>query len=132
MAFNPVQINPIDLNPNKAVGINIPFNGNDVFISNYTTKEAIKNNLINFFLTNPGDRYLNPEFGGGLRPFIFEQMSLNSLGGLKDSIQFKIKNFFPQVNVISLELSQTENTLILNLYYEIINTNINDTIEIEF
>lgn len=132
MAFNPIQINPIDLNPSKAVGIDIPFNGDAVFKSNYTTKEAIKNNLINFFLTNPGDRYLNPGFGGGLRAFIFEQMSTNNLGGLKESIQFKIKNIFPQINIISLELLQDENSLFLNFSYEIINTNLTDTIEIEF
>ena len=132
MAFNPIQINPIDLNPSKAVGIDIPFNGDAVFKSNYTTKEAIKNNLINFFLTNPGDRYLNPGFGGGLRAFIFEQMSNNNLGGLKESIQFKIKNIFPQIDIISLELLQDENSLFLNFSYEIINTNLTDTIEIEF
>lgn len=132
MSFNPIQINPIDLNPSKAVGIDIPFNGDAVFKSNYTTKEAIKNNLINFFLTNPGDRYLNPGFGGGLRAFIFEQMSTNNLGGLKESIQFKIKNIFPQINIISLELLQDENSLFLNFSYEIINTNLTDTIEIEF
>ncbi len=27
MAFNPQLINPIDLNPNLAVGVNIPFSG---------------------------------------------------------------------------------------------------------
>ena len=132
MAFNPIQINPIDLNPSKAVGIDIPFNGDAVFKSNYTTKEAIKNNLINFFLTNPGDRYLNPGFGGGLRAFIFEQMSSNNLGGLKESIQYKVKTYFPQINVTSLELYQNENTLTLIFSYEIINTNLVDTIEIEF
>ena len=60
MAFNPQQISPIDFNPSAAVGVDLPFNGNAVFKSNYQTKDAIKNNLINFFLTNPGDRFLNP------------------------------------------------------------------------
>ncbi len=48
MPFNPQQINPVDLNPNVAVGVNLPLNGPAVFISNFTTKDAIKNNLINF------------------------------------------------------------------------------------
>ena len=42
MAFNPQQIFPIDVNPNKAVGVDIPFNGSAVFKSNYLTKDAIK------------------------------------------------------------------------------------------
>ena len=34
------------------VGVAIPFNAPGVFKTTYTTKEAVKNNLINFFLTN--------------------------------------------------------------------------------
>ena len=49
MAFNPRQIFPNDLNENRAIGINLPFNGAGVFTSNYQTRNAIKNNLINYF-----------------------------------------------------------------------------------
>ena len=49
MAFGEQQIFPIDFNNSAAVGINIPFSGPAVFISNYKTADAIKNNLINFF-----------------------------------------------------------------------------------
>ena len=43
------------------------------FDPNFQTKDAIKNNLINYFLTNPGERPGNPLFGAGLRNFIFTQ-----------------------------------------------------------
>ncbi len=88
MPFNPQFINPIDLNPNLGVGVNLPFSGPSVFTSNYLTSQAIKNNLINYFLTNPGEIPLNPTFGGGLRAFIFQQISENSLDGLKENLQF--------------------------------------------
>ena len=71
----PVQVFVNDLKPNVGVGIEIPFNKPGVIIVNYQTKEAIKNNLINFFLTNKGERFMNPNFGGGLKDFIFEQLS---------------------------------------------------------
>ena len=90
MAFNPQQIYPIDLNASKAVGVDIPFNSNAVFKSNYLTKDAIKNNLINFFLTNPGERYLNPTFGGGLRAFIFEQITSDNLDFLRETNKITI------------------------------------------
>ncbi len=35
MPFNPQQINPVDLNPNVAVGVNLPFSGPAVFTQNY-------------------------------------------------------------------------------------------------
>ena len=52
MAFNAQQIYPIDFNKSAAVGVDLPFSAPGVFKPNYTTKEAIKNNLINYLLTN--------------------------------------------------------------------------------
>ena len=86
MAFEAQQIFPIDFNKSAAVGVDLPFNAPGVFRSNFTTKQAIKNNLINYFLTNPGERPLNPNFGGGLRSFIFEQISTDNLDFLKERI----------------------------------------------
>jgi len=79
MAFGAKKIFPVDFKPGTAVGVALPFNGNAVFKSTYTTKDAIKYNLINFFLTNQPERYLNPLFGGNLRRFIFEQITTNDL-----------------------------------------------------
>ena len=133
MAFNPQQIFPIDVNPNKAVGVDIPFNSPSVFRSNYLTKDAIKNNLINFFLTNPGERYLNPLFGGGLRAFIFEQISQNNFDFLLEDIKNKISLYFPNINITSLDIFQSpdQNTINIEMSYSIQNTNITDNLEIE-
>ena len=83
MAFGAKKIFPLDTKPGTAVGIGLPFNAPGVFKSTYLTKDAIKNNLINFFLTNQSERYLNPNFGGNLRAFLFEQISNNNLDNLK-------------------------------------------------
>ena len=66
MAFGAQKIFPIDTKPGTAVGVAIPFTAPGVFYSTYTTKDAVRNNLINFFLTNPPERYLNPTFGSGI------------------------------------------------------------------
>ena len=134
MAFNAQQIFPIDFDKSVAVGVNVPFNAPSCFRPNYTTKEAIKNNLINFFLTNPGERPLNPTFGGGLRAFIFEQISDDNLEFLQEGIQDQLNIFFPSINIENLEILKQEdlNTIIVSLSYSIKNTNINDTLEISF
>lgn len=134
MAFNQQQINPLDLNPNVAVGINLPLSGPAVFVSNYTTYDALKTDLINFFLTNPGERPMNPTFGGGLRNFIFSQIEEENISGLKENIEFKLQKYFPQVGISSLEVLQDadNNTLIVELKYFILNSNIQDTITFEF
>ena len=134
MAFNPQLINPIDLNPNLAVGVNLPFSGPSVFTSNYLTSDAIKNNLINYFLTNPGERPLNPTFGGGLRAFIFQQISENSLDGLKENVSLKLETYFPNVIINSLDVlkKDDENAVVVQLKYSIANSNINDNLTFQF
>jgi len=134
MPFNPQQINPVDLNPNVAVGVNLPFSGPAVFTQNYLTAQAIKNNLINYFLTNPGEIPLNPTFGGGLRAFIFEQIAEGTLNGLKENISGKMENIFPEVIVNSLDVLRNDdyNTVIVNMKYSIANSNIVDQINFEF
>jgi phage baseplate assembly protein W len=134
MPFNIIQIPPTDLNPNTGIGINIPFNSPSVFSSNYQTKDAIKNNLINFFLTNPGERYLNPNFGGGIKAFIFEQITSNNLDFLINDIRDKVFIYFPQISIDNLEIKskEDENTINIRMDYSIINTNLSDIIEIEF
>ena len=134
MAFNPQLINPIDLNPNLAVGVNLPFSGPSVFTSNYLTSQAIKNNLINYFLTNPGEIPLNPTFGGGLRSFIFQQISENSLDGLKENVSLKLETYFPNVIINSLDVLKRddENSVVVQLKYSIANSNINDDWTFQF
>tara|TARA_R110002167_G_scaffold353453_1_gene566756 strand:+ start:288 stop:692 length:405 start_codon:yes stop_codon:yes gene_type:complete len=133
MAFNQQQISPLDFNPSIAVGVNIPFNGNAVFKSNFQTKDAIRNNLINFLLTNPGEQFLNPTFGGGIRNFIFSQINDNNLDFLKEDISEKIGIFFPDINIISLNVfgNPDSNSISININYTITNTNITDTINLE-
>ena len=134
MAFNPRQIAPIDFNKSAAVGVDLPLSAPGVFKSNYTTATAIKNNLINYFLTNPGERPLNPTFGGGLRDFVFEQIADNNLDGLEERITSELQEFFPNVVIGNLEILKQEdlNTITVSLTYSVINTNISDTLEIDF
>jgi len=134
MAFSPQQIAPVDFDASVAVGVNIPFSGPAVFISNYQTKDAIKNNLINFFLTNPGERPLNPLFGGGLREFIFEQITEDNLNFLREDINDKLMIYFPNIIINDLTVTgqNDNNQITVTLKYSVLNTSINDTLEIQF
>jgi phage baseplate assembly protein W len=134
MAFNARKIYPLDTKPSVAVGIGLPFNGPAVFNSTYLTKDAIKSNLINYFLTDRYERYLNNNFGANLKAFIFEQITNDNLSLLKEDIQAKINQYFSNINVESLELNSLPDTNEINikLTYSIPNTNISDKIEITF
>ena len=70
MAYNPVQIPIVDLKPSTALGVAIPFESPSAFTSVYTTLEQTKYNIINYMLTNPGERPFNINFGAGLLSLI--------------------------------------------------------------
>ena len=134
MAFGAVNIQPNDLRPQVGIGINLPFAEGTGFTSNYTTAEATRYNLINFFLTNPGERIGNPEFGGGLRNFIFSQINQQSTEFLKEDIQAKISREFPNVDVQELNVTTDEdnNEVSVQIFYSIMNTNIEDEVTLNF
>jgi phage baseplate assembly protein W len=134
MAFGAKKIFPIDTKPGTGVGVAIPFNAPGVFKTTYTTKEAVKNNLINFFLTNQNERYLNPTFGGNLRAFVFQQISEGNIESLKEDIQSQLKSYFSNVVVGSLDIDSIPDEQQVNivLKYNIIDTGLTDTLEIAF
>ncbi len=134
MAFGAKKIFPIDTKPGTGVGVAIPFNAPGVFRTTYTTKEAVKNNLINFFLTNQNEIYLNPTFGGNLRAFVFQQISDGNLESLKEDIQSQLTLYFPNVVVGSLDIDSLPDEQQVNiiLKYNIVDTGLTDTLEIAF
>jgi phage baseplate assembly protein W len=123
---------PIDSFPSKAVGVNLPFNGPAVFVSNYLTRDAIKNNLTNFFSTNPGERVFNPFFGSSIRQILFENQDFITDELIKTVINDEINRYFNYVNLIQVLVdNQPEyNTLTITITYQVANFGINDTINI--
>lgn len=132
MAYNVKKINPLDLQPRKAIGVKLPFSGRAVFNSTYQSKDAIKANLINFFLTGRGERFLNPNFGSGLRNFLFENINEGALRGAKENIKSLLEVYFPRIVVrdLTLQSNPDENLIIFFLKYEVAETDINDEIVI--
>lgn len=134
MAFGARKIFPNDLRPRVAIGFDLPINGNAVFTPNYQTKDAIKNNLVNYFLTNPGERPGNPTFGAGLRQYIFTQITDGNLDFIKEDIQLKLANNFPNILVQSVDVFQQADFNIINVQisYSVADTGINDQLELTF
>lgn len=132
MAIELRKINPIDLQPRKAVGINIPFSSKSVFTVNYQTKDAIKNNLINFILTGVGERYLNPEFGADIRSKLFDQTTSDTEFDIEMSIKRGLGIYFPRVEVDRLTVTSIpdENQIQIYFSYRILETPIQDQLVI--
>jgi phage baseplate assembly protein W len=130
MAFDVKKINPLDRQPRKAVGVNLPFSGQAVFNSNYLTKDAVRNNLINYFLTGRGERYMNPSFGSGLPSELFEQITEDKLNVLGMKIKDELRLYFPKVvsQDLSLVADPDKNSIEFYLKYSILDSNIEDEV----
>jgi phage baseplate assembly protein W len=134
MAYNVININPLDLQPSKGVGIKVPFDGPTGLNITYTTKEAIKSNILNFFLTGKRERIMNPNMGAGIREQLFEQITNNTAENIEDIITFGLGDYFPQVKLTNLNVSASPDQNLIQIYfsYSIKNTNIQDEITINF
>ena len=110
---------PLDNIVRKAVGVGIPFSGvsDAVFNLNYTTKDQIKANLINYFLTNKGERILEPNYGADLRKFIFEQISNNTIEDLNEIFKSKIEQQFPRVRVFDVVINADPDVNTINISF---------------
>jgi phage baseplate assembly protein W len=134
MAFQVQKIHPLDLQPRKAVGVSLPFSAKDVFTSTYTTKDALKANLINFLLTDKGERVLNPDFGIGLRSLLFEQATQDTKDQIDYLIRKGIADWFPElvINTLTITTTPDTNTVTIYMKYNVNQTNIQDELLINF
>lgn len=130
MAYNSRKISPLDLRPSTGIGVSIPFSTSNVFNTVYSTKDQLKYNLINFLLTDPRERPFSPNFGAGLRSFLFEQLETNTTDDLRTMLISQIENNFPNVNIISLVVSSDVNIGAINIEfsYNIRNTKESDEV----
>jgi phage baseplate assembly protein W len=115
------RINTLDVDKNRGIGIAIPFDPVNIFKITYTTKDQIKSNLLNFLLTNKGERVFNPNFGADIRSLVFDQMV--NLEETRESITDSISLYFPELDLTELSFTPNydTNTLFIKISY-IINT----------
>ena len=130
MAYNARKISPLDLRPSTGIGVSIPFSALNVFNTVYSTKDQTKYNLINFLLTDPRERPFNPNFGAGLRSFLFEQLETNTTDDLQTMLISQIESNFPNVNIVSLVVTSDVNIGSINIEfsYNIRNTKESDEV----
>jgi len=128
--YGATRVNTIDLNDNKNIGFGFPFNVPGIFKQTSLSKDSIKANLINYFLTNPGERYMNPEFGAGLREFVFEHLSNRNISTIESHIIRHLELYFPDLTIAELNFNPDydRNQLLIELTYIYTITGDKDTV----
>lgn len=105
MAYE-VNINPLDLDDNLAIGIllNTSHPNGKLFKQSYTTLEQSSTNLLNLLLTNEGERIMQPEFGCSLRKLLFDNITPDLVNKLDSLIRSKVKYWMPYLDIITLDI----------------------------
>lgn len=112
---------------NRELGISVQFLQEGVFKPTYTTTEVTKNQLINYILTNPGERFFNPSFGSGIRQLLFENTT--DLDSIEVQISQGISQNVQNIRVKSVNAIQENNSIYITIDYSI--NNINDQLTVE-
>jgi phage baseplate assembly protein W len=89
-------------------------------------QEDIEQSIKIILSTIPGERLMRPEFGCGIRAFVFEKRDSAFVNGLNHVIAHALLNFEPRINFINAEVLEQNNldgVLHIQMNYTIIITN---------
>tara|TARA_R110002167_G_scaffold9625_2_gene44522 strand:+ start:311 stop:715 length:405 start_codon:yes stop_codon:yes gene_type:complete len=122
--------NPLDINKNVKIGVAFPLDSKNMFTGTPTTKEQVKNNLLNLLLTRKGERVHHPNFGIGLQEYLFEQ-SIDS-DGIYEQIYNQIEIYIPEITLTDADIDYNpdKHMLIIKIIYEFNLDNTKDAISI--
>ena len=92
----------------------------------------IKQNLKMLVLTAPGERIMEPEFGVGMRNYLFENFNQNTFMNINSKIREQVTKFIPIVNIIEISFEGSDidrNVLGLQIFYSVPDIGFTDLLE---
>jgi|TARA_R110001599_G_scaffold52571_1_gene146823 hypothetical protein len=118
-----------------ALGVSLPINSSDSdgFMMLYGIKETMRQNLIMLLLTNPGERVMEPDFGVGIKAYLFTNKTENYRSTITAKINQQVKRYMPAILVSSVdfaELAQDRNSISMRITYAIPGMGIKDLLEL--
>lgn len=114
--------NPIDFEPDVAIGVKLPFGKpNGLFSQSYTTEEQAVSNLKNLLLTRKGERVFQPEFGSNIYSLLFENIDINIESKMVDTLTGDINFWLPYIVIdnIDVEANQDRNSVRIELRFRV-------------
>ena len=127
--------NPLDFEPDVAVGVMLPFNGNapgrkynqhyasgslagaSVFALSYSTEEQAISNLKNLLLTRKGERFMQPDFGTIILDSIFEPSTVDLETRLQDGLNEDIEFWLPYININDIVITRNPDQYQINIAF---------------
>jgi|TARA_B100001093_G_C26784315_1_gene995988 phage baseplate assembly protein W len=67
-------------------------------------EDSVKQSIRNLMLTDPGERLMQPNIGGGIRELLFEQMTPGTLKLMEENIVDTIEIYEPRAELIDVRV----------------------------
>ena len=133
MAREVFQYEPLDSEPDVAVGLSLPINIEaGKFKSTYTTTDQARTNIKNLLLTIKGERVFQPDFGTNLYKILFEPNTEFLRDNISDEIKSSISKWTPYINLEAVEVSGQDNAVRVKVKYTVSPSNFGSSITLEF
>jgi|TARA_Y100000310_G_scaffold293147_1_gene322528 hypothetical protein len=111
----------------------ITYNSADGFTMIKSIKRMIKQNFKMLLLTSPGERVMDPNFGVGVKNYLFSMYSENVPAQLRSKIMEQVGIYLPVVSITSIDFRTSNpdtSTLGLVITYRIPEIGARDLIEL--
>ena len=97
-----------------------PITGN---VKKSINRDAVKNSVRNIILTNHGERFFKPKFGGNVTSKLFENASKFTEFNTARSIRIALANYEPRAEVIKVKVTANPDTnnLTVSLKFRVTN-----------
>jgi phage baseplate assembly protein W len=85
--------------------------------------DSIKTSLKNLLFTDYGERFFQPDLGGGIKRLLFENITAETEYVLKRRIEVTIRNFEPRVNLLEVYVNGVpdENGYAVTILFSLVN-----------
>lgn len=104
------------------------------YVSMKKLSETVKQNFKMLVLTSPGERIMMPDYGVGIRQYVFRNFSGDfSRSEISDRIIDQASRYMPFVRISKIDFSgdPDQNQLFIAIRYSILSLNKNDVLELD-
>ena len=133
MAREEFKYHPLDFEPDVAIGVMLPFNGNSlgrsdtqhyasgsvsggsIFALSYSTEEQAVSNLKNLLLTRKGERFMQPDFGTQIVDSLFQQSTPELEKEIEDGLNEDIELWLPYILIDKIDVERIPDQHIMDI-----------------
>ena len=107
------------------VGVAFPVAAAGGEIATAAYEEDVRQAILIILQTNRNERMMRPDFGAGLRDFLFEPVTTTTMALVKTRVQESLIDWEPRIDLKSVEVGTSDqlNKLLLDIAYSVRVTN---------